>query len=98
MAGNRLFLGFRDDFLMVWLWCCAGAKAPKSAKERRGLLRFFCDGGTLWDFWGTFGGTTVLCGACKNVDGWWLVVVSQRGVCGLFRQCIMLIRFQLALE
>ena len=63
MAGNRHFLGFRDDFLMVWLWCCAGAKAPESAMERRGLLRFFCDGGTLWDFWGTFEGTKVLCGA-----------------------------------
>ncbi len=38
-------------------------KAPKSATERRGLLGFFCDGGTLWDFWGTFGGAKGLFGA-----------------------------------
>jgi hypothetical protein len=72
MAGNRHFLGFRDDFLMVWLWCCAGAKAPESAKERLGLLRFFCDGGTLWDFWGTFGGTKVLFGAWGR-QVWWVI-------------------------
>ncbi len=37
-------------------------------------------------------------GACRKVDGWWLMVVSQRGVCGSFMQSIILIRLQFLLE
>ena len=51
VAGGRWFRGQKPQ------------KAPKSATERRGLLGLLEKGGALWDFWGTFGGTTVLLGA-----------------------------------